>query len=86
MKIIASYSNKGGVGKTASSVNLAYAFARAGHRTLLCDLDPQGASSFYFRVKPSKKLQDQAFFSDVKRFTSATLTSFFRGCEIAGPG
>ena len=71
MKIIASYSNKGGVGKTACSVNLAYSFARAGRRTLLCDLDPQGASSFYFRVKPSKKLKDQAFFQDVERFTSA---------------
>ncbi len=54
MKIIACYSNKGGVGKTASSVNLAYACARDGKRTLLCDLDAQGASSFYFRVKPSK--------------------------------
>ena len=57
MKIIASYSNKGGVGKTASAVNIAYCLAKEGHRVLLCDLDPQGASSFYFRVKPSKKLK-----------------------------
>ena len=56
MKIIACYSNKGGVGKTASSVNVAYGLAKAGQRVLLCDLDPQGASGFYFRVKPSKKL------------------------------
>ena len=49
MKIIACYSNKGGVGKTATSVNLAYALADAGKRVLLCDLDPQGASGFYFR-------------------------------------
>ena len=54
MKIIASYSNKGGVGKSAASVNLAYAFAQSGKRVLLCDLDTQGASGFYFRVKPSK--------------------------------
>jgi chromosome partitioning protein len=82
MKIIASYSNKGGVGKTATSVNLAYAFARAGRRTLLCDLDPQGASSFYFRIKPSKKLQDDAFFSDVKRFTSAIRASDYDNLDL----
>ena len=54
MKIIASYSIKGGVGKTAASVNLAYAAAKAGNETLLIDLDPQGASSFYFRIGNNK--------------------------------
>ncbi len=71
MKIIACYSNKGGVGKTASAVNLAYAYAQSGARTLLCDLDPQGASGFYFRIKPSKKLKEAKFFEDVERFTKA---------------
>ena len=65
MKIIACYSNKGGVGKTASAVNLAYACSCAGNHTLLCDMDPQGASGFYFRIKPSRKLKKQAFFKDV---------------------
>ncbi len=51
MSIIACYNLKGGVGKTAASVNLAYLAARDGARTLLWDLDPQGASSFYFRSK-----------------------------------
>jgi len=55
MKVIACYSIKGGVGKTASAVNLAYWAAKSGYRTLLLDLDSQGASSFYFRVKPQKK-------------------------------
>lgn len=55
MKIIACYSIKGGVGKTASAVNLAYWAAKSGQRTLLLDLDPQGASSFYFRVKPAAR-------------------------------
>lgn len=52
MNILACYSFKGGVGKTAAAVNLAYRAAQSGYRTLLIDLDPQGASSFYFRVRP----------------------------------
>ena len=55
MKILASYNIKGGVGKTASAVNLAYLAARDGARTLVWDLDPQGAASFYFRIKPKVK-------------------------------
>ena len=82
MKIIACYSNKGGVGKTAVSVNLAYTLAAAGHRTLLCDLDPQGASSFYFRVKPSKKLTEAAFFKDVEKFTKAIRGSDYDNLDI----
>lgn len=55
MKIIATYTIKGGVGKTATTVNLAYLAAASGYRTLVWDLDPQGASSYYFRVKPKIK-------------------------------
>jgi cellulose biosynthesis protein BcsQ len=55
MKILALYSIKGGVGKTASAVNLAYVAANSGYRTLVWDLDPQGASSYYFRIKPKVK-------------------------------
>lgn len=82
MKIIASYSNKGGVGKTATSVNLAHSFASSGKRVLLCDLDPQGASGFYFRVKPSKKLKNETFFKDVERFTKSIRASDFDNLDI----
>jgi chromosome partitioning protein len=55
MKIFATYNIKGGVGKTAAAVNLGYLAARDGYRVLLWDLDPQGAASFLFRVKPRVK-------------------------------
>jgi cellulose biosynthesis protein BcsQ len=52
VRTIAVYNLKGGVGKTATAVNLAWLSARAGARTLLWDLDAQGAATYYFRVKP----------------------------------
>ncbi len=55
MKIIASYNIKGGVGKTAAAVNLSYLAAQEGARTLIWDLDPQGAASFYFRILVAHK-------------------------------
>ncbi len=55
MKTIACYNIKGGVGKTATAVNLAWMAARAGLVTLIWDLDPQGAASFYFRTVPKVK-------------------------------
>jgi cellulose biosynthesis protein BcsQ len=61
MTTLALYSNKGGVGKTATAVNLAYLAAQSGKRTLICDLDPQASATFYFRVKPRLKRKAQGF-------------------------
>ncbi|MGH9229578.1 MAG: ParA family protein [Acidimicrobiales bacterium] len=55
MKILATYSIKGGVGKTTAAVNLAYEAARTGSRVLVWDLDPQGAATYFFRVRPKVK-------------------------------
>ena len=55
MKVFATYNIKGGVGKTSTAVNLAYLCAREGRRTLLWDLDPQGAATYMFRVRPRVK-------------------------------
>jgi cellulose biosynthesis protein BcsQ len=54
-RVLASYNLKGGVGKTAAAVNLAYSGARRGRRVLLWDLDPQAAATFYFRIEPGFK-------------------------------
>jgi len=48
MIIFGIYNIKGGVGKTAASVNLSYLSSLEGKKTLLWDLDPQGSSSFYY--------------------------------------
>lgn len=47
-QVIAVYNAKGGVGKTTSCVNIAYEASRSGLKTLLWDLDAQGAAGFYY--------------------------------------
>lgn len=52
---IAVYNLKGGVGKTATAVNLSYLSAYDGNKTLLWDLDPQASTTFYYQIKPKVK-------------------------------
>lgn len=55
MITVALYNVKGGVGKTAGCVNLAYLAAEQGHKVLVWDLDPQGSATFYFQQAPKLK-------------------------------
>lgn len=76
MFVISLYNLKGGVGKTSACVNFAYMAAKDGYNTLIWDLDPQGAASFYYKKQPKKNkatqkiLEDNIDLSDAIRSTS----------------
>ena len=81
MKVFALYNIKGGVGKTASSVNLSFLASLSGARVLVWDLDPQGAASFYFRIKPKIKGGGEKL---LKKKNRSRLQREIRGTDFDG--
>ncbi len=82
MRVLAAYNIKGGVGKTATTVNLAYLAALRGTRTLIWDLDPQGAASFYFRIKPRVKGGAKGMIRGKKDVDSRIKATDFPGLDL----
>ncbi len=81
MQTISLYNIKGGVGKTASCVNFAYMAAKDGYRTLIWDLDPQGAASYYFKAAPKKGLSRKLFHGGLS-LDDAILDTDYEGLDI----
>jgi chromosome partitioning protein len=82
MTVYAFYNQKGGVGKTASVVNLSYLAAAEGWRTLLWDLDPQGAAGFYFQVDAAVKQGAKKVLSNEVDLASVVQPSGYNNLDI----
>lgn len=82
MKILATYNIKGGVGKTATAVNLGHLAARDGLRVLLADLDPQAAATYMLRVRPRVKGGGEALITGSRDVAAAVKGTDFAGLDL----
>jgi cellulose biosynthesis protein BcsQ len=82
MTTLAFYNLKGGVGKTASAINLAYLAAADGLKTLVWDLDPQGSASFYLHVKATAKNESIKLLGDEMDIKDAVQDSRFENLWV----
>ncbi len=82
MVTIALYNLKGGVGKTAATINLAYLSAKQGYKTLIWDLDPQGSSSFYLGATASVKNEAKKILTGEMDLANAIQSSAYENLDI----
>lgn len=82
MRVVATYGIKGGVGKTSAAVNLAALAAASGRRTLLWDLDPQGAAGYLLRVKPKVKGGSLGLLTGDRHLTDAARATSVAGLDL----
>jgi len=82
MKIIAVTNIKGGVGKTTTAVNLAFLCAAAGCKTLLWDLDPQGAATYILRCEPNENASAKKLVSGKRELPELLVPSGYEHLDV----
>ncbi len=82
MVTLALYNLKGGVGKTAATINLAYLAAKEGYKTLIWDMDPQGSSSFYLGASSATKNESKKLLNSEMELLDAAQSSAYANLDI----
>jgi chromosome partitioning protein len=82
MKIIAVTNIKGGVGKTTTSVNLAYLCSAGAHSTLLWDLDPQGAASYILRCEAAEQISVKKIISGKRELPELAVPTAYEKFDV----
>ena len=82
--IVAIINQKGGTGKTTTTLNLGAALAYQGYRTLIVDLDPQGHTSIGIGIEPDAITSSMADILTIpkKPITDVVIPSYILGLDI----
>jgi chromosome partitioning protein len=83
--IVAVINQKGGTGKTTTTLNLGAALAYQGYRTLVVDLDPQGHTTIGIGIEPDTITGSMADILTVpkKPITEVVIPTYILGLDIA---
>lgn len=83
--IVAVINQKGGTGKTTTTLNLGAALAYQGYRTLIVDLDPQGHTSIGIGIEPDAIANSMAdiLMLPKKTITEVVIPTYILGLDIA---